>query len=313
MSSTDALSPLLIVNGDDFGLTPGVNAGIVDAHVKGILTSASLFANAAATEGAIALAKETPTLAVGCHLTLVDGRPTLPPSALPTLAPDGDFRPTWRAFIRDAMLGRIRPDEIDRELHAQVERLVGAGLRLSHLDSHKHVHAYPPVFAIVARIARRFDIKTVRIPCEAPALLALRRSWGERGPRRQALENLALVPWSVRDRGILRAAGLPPAPAFLGRVLTGLFTPLSFRAALSRVADGVSELMMHPGYPDEALASVRTRLRRERADETALLTDPATRAVVSAEGIVLTRPDATSFLESAPAFSPAFPERHPNV
>src|SRR5260370_16527970 len=93
----------LIVNGDDFGLTPGVNAGILDAHVRGILTSASLFANAPATEDAIRIARRSPTLGVGCHLTLVDGHPTLPPSQIPTLPPAGQFLPTWAAFISPAM------------------------------------------------------------------------------------------------------------------------------------------------------------------------------------------------------------------
>jgi len=75
----------LIVNGDDFGLTPGVNAGILECHARGILTSASLFANAPATAAAIDIALRTPTLGVGCHLTLVDGRPILPADQLPTL------------------------------------------------------------------------------------------------------------------------------------------------------------------------------------------------------------------------------------
>src|SRR5262249_24043527 len=92
----------LIGKPDDFGLTPGVNAGIVDAHTRGILTSASIFANAAATGHAIQLARRTPTLGIGCHLALVDAEPVLPSSRLPTLAPDGHFRPTWRAFIADA-------------------------------------------------------------------------------------------------------------------------------------------------------------------------------------------------------------------
>src|SRR5437870_9981369 len=106
----------LVVNGDDFGLTSGVNAGIVEAHVRGILTSASVFANAPATDEAIRLARRIPTLGVGCHLALVDGDPVLPSSELPTLAPGGRFRPTWRTFIVDALTGRIALDEIEKEL-----------------------------------------------------------------------------------------------------------------------------------------------------------------------------------------------------
>jgi chitin disaccharide deacetylase len=281
----------LIVNGDDFGLTRGVNAGIMDAHTRGILTSTSLFANAAATDDAIALARETPTLGVGCHLTLVDGTPVLPDSDVPTLAAGGRFRASWRAFVQDALCGRILLRDVERELAAQIERLTAAGLRLTHLDSHKHVHAYPPVFRIVARLARAFDIQTVRVPYEAPAVGALRRHVRSSGARRQALQNIALGPWSARDRRLLDAHGLPPAPAFLGRVLTGVFTRESFHAVLERVPPGSSELMMHPGYSDAALERAATRLRRERAEEVALLTDPAARALLTRARITLTRHD----------------------
>src|SRR5262249_53754126 len=159
---------------------------------RGVLTSASLFANAPATDAAIAAVRQAPALGVGCHLALVDGTPVLPASDLPTLAPGGRFRATWREFIRDAVLGRIRLAEIDRELEAQIGRLVAAGVTLTHLDSHKHVHAYPPVFAAVVKLAQQFGIPSVRVPHEQPALRALMGSLGARPARRQAIENLLL-------------------------------------------------------------------------------------------------------------------------
>ena len=279
----------LVVNGDDFGLTPGVNAGIVEAHVRGVLTSASLLANAPGTDEAILLARRTPTLGVGCHLALVDADPVLRASELPTLAPGGHFRPTWQAFIVDALAGRIEPNEIERELTAQIQRLTTAGLTLTHLDTHKHVHAFPPVFKVVARLAQRFGIPTVRIPFEPRSLALVASCFNRRGARRQAIENLASAPWAWRDRRLLRHHQLTPAPVFLGRVLTGMFTAADVSALLKQVAEGVSEWMTHPGYPDTALRSVRTRLRQERAAEVAILTDPATIDIVRREGIVLVR------------------------
>jgi hopanoid biosynthesis associated protein HpnK len=278
---------VLIVNGDDFGLTPGVNAGILDAHRRGILTSASLFANAPATGDAIAIARRTPTLGVGCHLTLVDGTPILPAATLPTLAPTGRFRLTWRRFIQDALGGRIRLAEVEQELEAQVQRLSDAGVALTHLDSHKHVHAYPPVFRIVARLARQIGVEAVRVPHETPAAAAVLRYAFSRGPRRQAIENLLLTPWSRRDRAMLAEYGLPPAPRFTGRALTGFFTRTSLEELLASLADGTTELMTHPGYPDAALDDVRTRLRRERAEEAELLMDGRIRSAVTQRGIVL--------------------------
>jgi hopanoid biosynthesis associated protein HpnK len=287
MPSIEKLTRALIVNADDFGLTPGVNAGILDAHLQGILTSASLFARAPATDEAIEIARRTPTLGVGCHLTLVDGHPTLPAADVPTLAPDGHFRPTWLAFIRAAMTGRVASTEIERELEAQVDCIRSNGIRVTHLDAHKHVHTYPPVFAIIARLARRFGIRAVRVPCERPpARLAARYAFIPKA-NRQALENLALAPWAWRARRILTREGLPPAASFFGRVLTGLFTSASFHAVLQSLPPGVSEMMMHPGYVDAALERVRTRLREARATEVSILTDPATLETIRREGIVL--------------------------
>jgi predicted glycoside hydrolase/deacetylase ChbG (UPF0249 family) len=277
----------LIVNGDDFGLTPGVNAGILDAHRQGILTSASVFATAASTAEALAIARRTPSLGIGCHLTLVDGEPLSPPSRVPTLVRDGRLRLTWRSFAAAVAAGRVSMAEVERELTAQIDRIRSGGIRVAHLDAHKHVHACPPVFEVVARLAKRFDVSRVRIPWERPAVALVWRHARIGGARRQAIENLALTPWALRDRRILAAQGMPPAPHFLGRVLTGLFDRESFDALLASVPPGTSELMMHPGYADAALDRVRTRLRAERAREVALLTAPANWDTLQRAGVVL--------------------------
>lgn len=277
----------LIVNGDDFGLTPGVNAGILDAHRRGILTSASLFANATATDDALSLARATPSLGIGCHLALVDAVPLLPSSRIPTLARDGAFPATWIEFIAAAMAGRIALLDVERELEAQIDRIRSAGVALTHVDSHKHVHAYPPIFRIVARLARRFAISAVRVPCEAPAGRWLLQTAATSGARRQATENLALAPWCAFDRRILAAEGLPVPPRFIGRVLTGMFTVERVASLLRSSPQGATELMTHPGYVDGALTNVRTRLRAERSAEVDVLTDPRIADVVRSEGISL--------------------------
>ncbi|HZR24499.1 MAG TPA: ChbG/HpnK family deacetylase [Vicinamibacterales bacterium] len=276
----------LIVNGDDFGLTPGINAGIVDAHRDGILTSASVFANAPATAEALAIAKRMPTLAVGCHLALVDAEPLSPPSTIASLVCDGRLRPTWGSFITAALARRISLADVERELSAQIERVISSGVHPSHLDAHKHVHAYPPVFDVVVRLAKRFAIPRVRVPWEQPAIGLMRRFASVPGARRQAAENLALSWWARRDIASAEAAGLR-VPRFAGRVLTGVFTEATFAAQLSNLPPGVTELMMHPGYVDSTLDRVRTRLRHERAHEVALLTATATWDAIARAGITL--------------------------
>ncbi|HEY7790587.1 MAG TPA: ChbG/HpnK family deacetylase [Vicinamibacterales bacterium] len=279
----------LVINADDFGLTPGVNAGVLDAHRDGALTSASLMATADAAGDAIAIARETPTLGVGCHLTLVDGRPALPSSALPTLAIDGRFRPTWGAFISACAARRISMLEIERELTRQIEQLIAAGLTLTHLDSHKHVHLYPPIFAIVARLAVRFRIQSVRVPFEHPAFDLILRHRRDRQACRQAGENLLMAPWASGASRRLARHALPPAPRFVGRALTGRWSVAALADIIGRLPHGVSELMAHPGYPDDALALLRTRLRAERADEVATLRSPLVRQCLDREDVRLVR------------------------
>ncbi len=157
----------------------------------------------------------------------------------------------------------------------------------THLDSHKHVHTWPPVFDIVARLAARFGIAVVRIPYERPAAGLIARHLGEPGARRQAIENLLMAPWARRAGRSLAHHGLPPAPHFTGRALTGLWSVAAVSDLLRRLPEGRSELMSHPGYPDAALSGLRTRLRAARADEIAVLRDPAIRDLLQHERIAL--------------------------
>jgi predicted glycoside hydrolase/deacetylase ChbG (UPF0249 family) len=288
----------LVVNADDLGLTVGVNDGIFDAHELGILTSASLFANAPATADAIRRARALPSLGVGAHLTLVDGAPTLPPSRVPTLiAGDGRFPSSWKPFIAACLQGRVSLTEVERELTAQIERLRDSGVDLTHLDAHKHVHAYPPVFAIVARLAVRFGIPAVRVPYEQPARWA---AWLASGgdsrdrqiARRQALMNAAMWPWARRNYRLAASLALR-TPGFIGRIHTGVLTRSTLRTALRAATSAVTELMVHPGYVDDALRQTGTRLLESRYHELDLLCQLETRALLLGERIELIRHDLT--------------------
>ena len=158
----------LIVNADDFGLTSGVNRAIVELHRAEVLTSATLMACAGATSEAVRLAIENPTLGVGCHVVLVDGQPVLPPSKIPSLVEKqtGCFLPRLTEFLGRLFTGRIRAAEIEAEAAAQIALLQGAGLRLTHIDTHKHTHMFPPVLGPVLSAARKAGIRAVRNPFE---------------------------------------------------------------------------------------------------------------------------------------------------
>ncbi len=286
----------LIVNADDLGLTKGVNDGIFDAHDHGILTSASLFAAGPATADAVTRIRQRPSLGVGCHLTLVDGQPTLSPDRVPTLvADDGRFRRSWKPFIAACLAGRVSLSEVERELGAQIEKVRGEGVVLTHLDGHKHVHAFPPIFQIVARLATRFEIPTVRVPFE-PGSLAIAHVHRSVAAWRQAALNLVLRRWTRWDRRIALTRGLRTSH-FVGRVSTGLLNADALQALLGGLRPGVTELMVHPGYVDDDLEAIGTRLRQSRADEVELLRAPHTRDFVVRARIALVRHDLVPLTE----------------
>ena len=280
----------LVVNADDLGLTVGVNNGIFDAHDHGVLTSASLFANGRATDDAIVRARRRQALGVGCHLTLVDGQPTLPATRVPSLIEDdGRFRRSWKPFIVSCLLGRISLDEVEQELTAQIDRIRSAGVTLTHLDAHKHVHAYPPIFAIVTRLAERFRIPVVRVPFERWLPLesdaTLRRT-----VRTQALMNAAMLPWAWRDYRSAARARLR-TPHFVGRAHTGVLSAPALATMVRALPAGVTELMVHPGYVDETLTQLNTRLLEARADEVELLTRAETFDLLAQQRITRIRHD----------------------
>jgi predicted glycoside hydrolase/deacetylase ChbG (UPF0249 family) len=280
----------LVVNADDLGLTVGVNSGIFDAHDRGIVTSASLFANAPATGDAVRRARLHPSLGVGIHLALVDGTPILPPTRVPSLIEDdGRFRASWKPFIVACLRGRIAFDEVEREWTAQIHRIRSEGIRPTHLDAHKHVHAFPPIFAIVARLAERFRIPVVRVPYERWS-----PTWGDtrqrRTARRQALMNAAMLPWARRDARTASMHGLR-APQFVGRIHTGVLSADSLEGMVRRLPRGVTELMVHPGYVDDTLLHTHTRLLSSRAQEVQLLCAPDTERLLVKEQIQVIRHD----------------------
>lgn len=169
----------LIVNADDFGLSPGVNRGIIRAHREGIVTSATLMVTMPAWAEAVELARATPTLAVGLHVNLTAGRPLAGPA--PSLTgPDGGFR-------RPAELGAsAETAEAEREVRAQVERFLATGLPLSHLDSHHHVHqGVPAVGAAVSKVAAE-----LRVPVRGTDARLESRFYGAPGVSLRALLDL---------------------------------------------------------------------------------------------------------------------------
>lgn len=268
MSYTQPVSQL-IVNADDFGLTRGVNRAILELHQAGVLTSATLMARAGASEEAIQIACATPSLGVGCHVVLVDGDPVLPAREIPSLIDraTGRLYSTLSAFLPRLLTGRIRAVEIEAEAAAQIGLLQAAGVRLSHIDTHKHTHMFPPVLRAVLRAGQAAGIRAARNPFEpAWAVQAARDPAWARVAQVSALRTLA-----PRCRRIMAEEGFTSTDGTLAVVSTGTFNAATLRAMVSKLPAGTWELVTHPGYNDADLDRVRTRLRASREIERAAL------------------------------------------
>ncbi len=272
-----------IINADDFGLCAGVNEGILKAHREGILTSATIMANMPGFEQAAGMARSTPSLGVGVHLNLLRGRPVLPPDRVPSLlGPNGLLPGSVYVFLRRLAAGRIAAAEAEAELRAQVERVLAAGIVPDHLDSEKHLHTTPPVFRIAVKLAREYGIRgirTVREFCVSPNLAQTGKSWA------MSL-SCALMRRRLRDGGIITP------DRFYGVCRSGRMSAPRLAAILSRLGEGLAEIMLHPGYVTPELRALETItgsywINNARDLELRALLDPAPRAVARERGIAL--------------------------
>jgi chitin disaccharide deacetylase len=260
----------LIVNADDFGFTPDVNQGIIEAHNHGILTAATLMANGEAFDDAVHLARATPTLDIGCHLVLIGGRSLLTGRAYPLTVP---------RLV--AALAR-REFSAYEELKAQTQRIVDAGIQPTHLDTHKHTHLAPPVLDAVARIGEEFGIHWVRRPFDFP-MNSLR---GAIPAMKQATSH-ALGLLRRRFHRVLVRHACKTTDHFAGFQITGRFHTAQLVELLAILPAGSTELMCHPGRCGEALRGARTRLKESRERELEALVAPDVRAALDRNQIEL--------------------------
>ena len=273
----------LILNADDFGLTKGVNDGIIRAHREGILTSATLMANGDAFAHAVELALANPSLGVGCHLVLVGGKAVAPSREIPSLVDsDGRLPSSLGTFVARVTAGRIRRADIERELRAQIEKTQRAGVSPTHLDTHKHTHAHPRVLDALGRVAQEFGITRIRKPIER-----LRDSWAGKAPVGQLVAASAARTISLKFKAVSRKYGLRSPRNFLGLASTGGLSPTALRRLIDTLPEGQTEIMLHPGICDAELIQTGTRLCQERELEMNALVDSEAKRAVVANGIEL--------------------------
>jgi predicted glycoside hydrolase/deacetylase ChbG (UPF0249 family) len=286
----------LIINADDFGLTSGINRAIFAAQDRGIVTSATLMANAGAFDEATALARSMAEsggrFGVGCHVVLLDGEPLLPANRVSSLLQPGTrnggrFRESLNQFVVASFRHKLKPEEIEAEATAQMERIRRAGVQISHFDTHKHAHMFPAVLRPLLRAARACNVTAVRNPfgqvwpLPLSSLVRTRQAW-KRLAQLNVLRGLA----SQFGREVT-AHGLRTTDGSLGVLVTGVLDLKLFSAIVENIPEGTWEFVTHPGYNDADLAQVRTRLRQSREQEFRLLTSPEAKELLRQQGIDL--------------------------
>jgi hopanoid biosynthesis associated protein HpnK len=281
----------LIVNADDFGLTAGVNRGILEAHTRGIVTSSTLMANGRAFEDAARTAKTFPGLSVGCHVVLIDGEPVVDAALLPSItsAHSGGarFRDGLKSFAARALAGRLDPGEVEVEVAAQIRKLQSADVNVSHVDTHKHTHLFPAVLRPLLRAARGCGVHAVRNPfgprkpLKSSQLLRRPSLW-TRYAEVQVLRTLA-----NKFRDVAKREGFVTPDGTLGIEVTGALDERLFGAIAAIIPEGTWEFVCHPGYNDDELKTSNTRLRQSREIELHMLTMPEARQLLLDHGISL--------------------------
>ncbi|HEV3334033.1 MAG TPA: ChbG/HpnK family deacetylase [Bryobacteraceae bacterium] len=260
----------LVINADDFGFTPDVNEGIIEAHCYGILTATTIMANGAAFDHAAGLARQSPGLDVGCHLVLVGGRSLVSGAALPA------------SVARLLRAIATRQMNVYDELRTQVTRIIQAGLEPSHLDTHKHTHLAPPVLEAVARLGEEFSIPWVRRPMDFPLS-------GQHGAaasvKRLTSAGIGLL--RGRFHRVLEEHHCRTTDYFAGFQITGRLRTKQLVELMAVIPEGSTELMCHPGRCGEELRNAPTRLKESREAELAALTAPEVREAVKRAGIEL--------------------------
>ena len=245
----------LIVTADDVGLDPGMTAGAIRAHREGIVTACSVVASGGAFDDAVTRLRDVPSLAVGVHLALVEER-SLTGLRMPR---------KYTTFVPLYLARVISIAAIERELRAQIERVLGTGLRVMHLNGHQHLHLLPRIFALVARLAREYEIPYVRIV-------------DDRGGTARSLAMSALSALGRRARN----------PSFTNDRTIGVAIAghLDDVVPLLDHVEGVTELVTHPGIGVTGYPAWRYGWDRD----TRALCAPGLREEIAKRGIELTPP-----------------------
>jgi len=273
----------VIINADDFGLIQSVNEGIIQAHREGVLSSASLMANTPGFEHAVKLAGQNKELGVGVHLNILRGKPLSERRHVQSLiTTTGIFSPSLFRLYRRIKTRRIDISEVERELRAQIEKVMNAGIVPSHLDSEKHSHMIGPLFSLALKLAKDYRIAKIRFVREHPCT--------SRPVQLGKLLFISLSGSILKKR--MTAAGIKSTDHFYGICDSGRMTAEKLQKSLLRLKDGITEIMVHPGFISKDLIELEKTfgsyyINRFRELELKALLDDGVKKTLADRGIRL--------------------------
>jgi len=271
----------LIISADDFGLSAGVNAGILRAHREGVLSDASLMVNGAAADEAVDLARAVPTLSVGLHLVLVQGRATCAAQHIPGLVDRTAMfaGSSVASGLRYFFTPGIRA-QLEREICAQLEKYLGTGLPLSHVDGHLNIHMHPTVLGILLRVAERYGIRALRVPREP---LGISLGLDRRARLRKTVESATFKALAAYATPRLAARGIRSPDTMFGLHQSGHMTEDYVLGVIAALPPGVTEIYSHASVVDAEARRWRPA-EYECEAELAALTSPHVRAALDVAG-----------------------------
>lgn len=276
---------LLVINADDFGLDPAVNAAVARAHTEGILTSASLMVTAPHVTEAVEFARGHPRLGVGLHLCLVCGRAAAPAAKIiPLVDMHGDLPGNPFSLTAKLLARKSATTAIETEARAQINQFLATGLQPTHLDTHLHTHIHPVVLRIVARLAREFKIPYVRASVEPfwPSVRCDRQRL-----LRKLSRSIIFGTFGARSRRQLRRHGLHTADRAVGVLDPGHLTEEFIACYLRHMPDGLTEIFFHPAVETSA-SSRECQPGYQHAEELRALCSSKVRRLIEAQDARLT-------------------------
>jgi predicted glycoside hydrolase/deacetylase ChbG (UPF0249 family) len=282
----------LIVNADDYAMTMGVNQGIIEGHLQGIVTSTTVMATGAALSDGLARLADAPRLATGCHLVLIGDQPLAPLAQIRSLVTaNGGFPRTLTAFLQQITWQKIVLSEIIIEFRTQIEHLLNRGLKLSHLDTHKHSHAHPQVLEAILTVAQEYRIPYIRNPFERGywrQAHKVYRQTNQASVWRQYFLNKTLFYYRQRFQRQMQHTTIQCPQHFHGFLTTGNLCAAVMPLLFAQMPIGINELMCHPARLDTSLLASNSRLKNAREQELLGLTSINTRQALQQAQITLT-------------------------